>query len=166
MDIGVPSVSGREVCTGGEAPVRLELGKASQTRIRATTFPRAAHMCQVKRGFGSWQNCPEQGMDLGKAPAEALQGSREGGKVLAEIPSPLVFQRGCSYLSVLSWTKTQPVGISSEPRTRCETQGDLWASRPEVEGLKPPSDEHRGRGGLRLLFSHVIEQSPGEDRDI
>lgn len=74
-------------CIGGEAPVRLELGKAPQIRIRATTFPRAAHMCQVKCGFGSWQHCPEQGMDLGKAPAEALRGSGEGGKVLAEIPS-------------------------------------------------------------------------------
>lgn len=39
-------------------PSRLAQGKAAQMRIRAATFPRAAHMCQVKRGFGSWQHRP------------------------------------------------------------------------------------------------------------
>lgn len=134
-------------CTGGEAPVRLELGKASQTRIRATTFPKAAHMCQVKRGFGSWQHCPEPGMDLGKAPAETLQGSREGGKVLAEIPSPFVFQRGCSYLSVLSWPKKVITGdifrakdtavrAPSRHRETCGLPGKRWRpmSTEDMEG--------------------------------
>lgn len=73
VDPGVPSMSGREWCIGGEDPLRLE---ASQIRIRGSPFGRAAHMGQVKRGFGSWQRRPEQEMGLGKAPAEALR--REG----------------------------------------------------------------------------------------
>lgn len=37
-----------------------------------------------------------------------------------------------------------------------ETQGDLWTFRQEVEGPKPSTDKHRGHGGLRLLFSHIM----------
>lgn len=33
-------------------------------------------------------------------------------------------------------------------------------------GTEAPTKEHRGHGGLRLLFSHINEESPGEDRDI
>lgn len=33
-------------------------------------------------------------------------------------------------------------------------------------GTEAPTKEHRGHGGLRLLFSHVNEKSPGEDRDV
>lgn len=74
----------RSVAAGRALPPgRLAQGKAAQMRIRAATFPRAAHMCQVKRGFGSWQRCPEQGTrasgqilgSLPPTPASVLRGS-------------------------------------------------------------------------------------------
>lgn len=62
------------------------------------------------------------------------------------------------------------MGTSSEPRTQ------LWVPPRDTGrsvdfqarggGTEAPTDEHRGHGGLRLLFSHVNEQSPGEDRDV
>lgn len=63
-------------------PGRLAWGEAAEMRIGAAAFPRAAHMCQVKCGFGSWQHRPERGTrtsgqvlgSLPLTPAPALQG--------------------------------------------------------------------------------------------
>lgn len=93
-------------------PGRLALSKAAQMRIRAATFPRAAHMCQVKRGFGSTalsRGTRTSGWVLGSLPlrpAPALRGSRRPMRLFPgrEEKSSRgcwgdwFFQRGCSSL--------------------------------------------------------------------
>ena len=93
-------------------PSRLALGKAAQMRIRAATFPRAAHMCQVKRGFGSTtlsRGTRTSGRILGSLlprPALALRGSRRPMRLFPGRQEKSsrgcwgdwFFQRGCSSL--------------------------------------------------------------------
>lgn len=141
-------------------PGRLALGKAAQMRIRAVAFPRAAHMCQVKRGFGSWQHRPEQGTrtsgrilgSLPLRPVPALRGSgqpnathtREGGKVLPVMPRVTGFSKGdaAAFERFLGqkagrWGHLQMQGHSC--RCPLQKQGDPGTSRQEVKEPKPPS---------------------------
>lgn len=73
-------MSGREVLHWRGGSRQVGTGEGITNKNQSHQFPRAAHMGQVKRGFGSWQRCPEQGMDLGRLLLRLCKGPGREGK--------------------------------------------------------------------------------------